>query len=176
MCSCLVSCQCEKYVEFLGYSFSFPGSPVDWDKRRRGRYVAVSVSRAKIRRIKERVARAFSDYCSSPDYSLLCKRIAYLTSNYPLPLNRFKKKLKGGIYYHYPLLQDESVLFDLDRFLRSLIFSQNGSLGHRLKGNLSVTQRAALKRYSFVQGFKKRFYVKLTPQDLSAIKRCWRHA
>lgn len=175
LCSCHISCSCDQALEYLGYKISFPKQPAEWDKRRQGRFVCVSLSKRKLKRMKSRTARAFSDFCAGSSFALLTRRLQYLTSNYPLLLNKFKKGLKGGIYYHYPLLSDLSVLNELDRYLLALVFSKKGRLGKLLTKRLTDSDRTKLKKYSFVSGFKNRFFVRLTQAELSEIGKCWRY-
>ena len=72
------------------------------------------------------------DYIKNQRYSLLKKRMKYLTSNYT-----FKKsengELKAGIFYNYPhLSKDDQSLLELDRFYHKIIFSKNGTIGKDL--------------------------------------------
>lgn len=175
LCSCEVSCACDCSVEYLGYKLSFPKASGGWDRKRNGRYVSVTISSDKVRRFKYRVVMSFLDYAKNNEFYLLRKRISYLTSNYPLPLNKFKENLRGGIYYNYQLINDKRVLDELDVFLRRIIFSRSGSLGRKMGLLLTKHQKDMLKKYSFASGFSNKYFVKLTQSDISDVSRCWKY-
>ena len=99
---------------YLGYSINVAAAAKK-QLEATGRQVTVDLSLAKARKLKTRVVRVLHSHISQPNFSLLKKRIAFLTSNATLPVSGQSIKRLIGIYYTYPLLtmQTGSRLHDL---------------------------------------------------------------
>ncbi len=140
-----------------------------------GRKVTVDLSQVKAKKIKTRVIRALHSHVSQPDFLLLRRRIAFLTSNTALPVSGQSVKRLVGIYHTYPLItvQLGSRLHELDRFLRHLLLSSNGRLTTSLHLSLTREQRTQLLALSFVEGYQARRFINISASQLETIKRCW---
>jgi len=172
LCNCVSSCVCNEGFEYLGYKFSFP---LTKRNKQNKRFVSITVANSKISKIKTRLVNSFLDYSLTKNICLLDMRLKYLSGNYFIPLTKSGENLKGGIFYHYPLITDDNCLKDLTKFLRKLIFSRHGNLGAKISPSLTHHLRKYLLRYTFEGGFKKRIIHKLTPREIGEIKECWRY-
>ena len=117
------------------------------------------------------------NYNKSNDFVLLKKRLLYLTSCFPLKEKHQKVfneieigVLHGGILHSYPLIDENcNELLELDNYLKILIFKSN------LVKNLSLKQKRALARISFVQSFKRKIKRNFPQNSINNIVRCWRN-
>jgi len=146
-------------LDFLGYKFEYENNSL-----------SISISKNKINKIKSRIIHAFLDFFKRGDFTLLEKRIIFLTSNYIIYENE-NRKLKGGLSYNYNLINNYNVIQELDTFLVKTIFSKNGSFGKR--NCLTKEQKEKLKKYTFHFGFHQKVLYKFSRQEHSSIKRCW---
>ena len=130
-----------------------------------------------MKKIKSRVICSLKRFCIDGDYDLLFERIKFLTGNYTINSNR--KGLKSGIFYNYPLIEKhqlgEEDLRQLDIFLARSVLSKSGSLGSKLTGILSNSQRKKLIRLKFETGFKNKKTFKFTPEKIILIRKAWKH-
>lgn len=159
-------------ISYLGYEFkcSKNGSEVELKTR---------ITKKKMNKIKGRLVSSFLAYKTDQNFNLLKDRLLFLTVTYPLKtrrgeLSRFENAglLHGGILYSYPLIDDLSCLSDLDRFLRGILFSK--SMKNRISDTLTETERAELKKFSFLQGYNRRIHRVFEPIHIECITRCWR--
>lgn len=158
-----------KSISFLGYNLEFVCHK---NNKQTPKQVHIGIARKKIKKIKTRIARSLIDHSHTGNYSLLKKRIQFLTGNYKLDSRTRRGKLFSGIYYNYPLLTAPySDLQNLDRFLRKAIFSNHMSYsGHY---TLTTAEKTDLKKFSFLHGHNQRFSRPFKASEIEDIKRCW---
>ena len=159
----------EQTLEYLGYKFVI--------KSDKNKQVNIGIAESKLKKIKSRVICSLKRFCIDGDYDLLFERIKFLTGNYTINSNR--KGLKSGIFYNYPLIEKhqlgEEDLRQLDIFLARSVLSKSGSLGSKLTGILSNSQRKKLIRLKFETGFKNKKTFKFTPEKIILIRKAWKH-
>ncbi|WP_428068430.1 antiviral reverse transcriptase Drt3a [Chryseobacterium gambrini] len=153
-------------IEYLGYKFFLES----FNKKR---ILNVSIADKKVNKIKTRVIKSFLDYRKNNDFSLLEKRIKFITGNYGISKNDDGSILKAGIYFNYLHVNNEYVLSGLNFFLRKIIFSKRKSFGHALYPILSVAQKDILKKYCFKAGFKNKTYNSFKYSEMKQIIKCW---
>ncbi|MEQ3694146.1 MAG: antiviral reverse transcriptase Drt3a [Thalassolituus sp.] len=95
--------------DFLGYSFSRVGSKVK-----------ISISDAKLNKIKTKILLAFLDYKKNSDFSLLVQRINYL-SVMKVVRHSSTGNILGGIIEQYKSLDDFEVIKNIDRYYNGII-------------------------------------------------------
>jgi hypothetical protein len=163
------------YIDYLGYRFSvFDPLKADTKTKEGYRQVRIEIAPAKISRIKLRILRSLLDYGRTKDLSLLIDRIKYLTSNFSVIDKNTGKRRMAGIYYGYPLLNEDSKsLKYLDGFLRSAILSKEGRVCSSISGGLTSSLKRAILAHSFKLGHKERRFVYFSSKRISAIQRCW---
>jgi Reverse transcriptase (RNA-dependent DNA polymerase) len=159
---------------YLGYSIRVAAATKK-ELESIGRQVTVDLSPDKAKKIKTRVIRTLHSHITQPDFTLLKKRLAFLTSNTTLPVEGQSIKRLIGIYHTYPLLtvDSNSKLHELDAFLRMLLLSSSGRLTKRLQPLLTRKQRAQLLAMSFVEGYQKKRFISISAAQLKVVKRCW---
>lgn len=164
-----------EYFSYLGYQFD-----VDYAKNKVNFYVDIAPE--KIKKIKTRIVKSFLDYNENKNFDLLLKRIKFLTNNYFIYNKNRDTKIKSGIYYNYKYItiekinKDQLSLYDLDKFLQSIIFNtklQKNILGceHLLSNN----EKTQLSKYKFINGFKDKKFQKFprNPKEFKRINHCW---
>jgi predicted DNA binding CopG/RHH family protein len=159
-----------KNISFLGYSFQFACSALR--NRDKQNNVEVRIASNKIKKIKTRITRSFLEYTNNRDFNLLYRRIQFLTGNFRVESKTRVGYLLSGIYYNYHLITKNDDLVDLDRFLRTAIYSKKSFWS---KMNLSGKECELLCRLSFVSGFKNKICNKYTNADLKILKSCWKY-
>ena len=93
-------------LTYLGYEFKYDSE----------RKIVISIAPNKIKKIKTRIVISFFDFIKNKDYSLLEKRIKYLTGNCLFEENR-SGPLFTGIYYNYKRITQTDVFAkELDFF------------------------------------------------------------
>lgn len=107
---------CEDDLQFLTYQIS--------EKKELKNKLKISIADSKVSKIKFRLIKSFLEFSKDGNFTLLEKRIKFLTGNYPIRKNKEKQELRAGIYYNYSQINDLNVLKDLDCFYRGLIFSK----------------------------------------------------
>lgn len=151
--------------DYLGYRFKKNNNDVEID-----------ISPKKVKKIKTRLAKSFYQFSKTSDFSLLIKRVKFLTGNFSLT-SRSKVEgndLKSGIYYNYSEVpQNSDALKELDEFFVKLIYAKNGKLGTRLSTQINNKQRRLLRKYSFRKGFENKISHKFTYDDIVNIRKCW---
>lgn len=157
---------------YLGYQFTFSDILNSQDLK-------VEIAPNKIKKIKTRIVKSILDFRRNKNYALLDDRIKFITGNYKIKDSQFSDQgsLLGGIYFNYPLLRsndtslcNSTLLSDLDRFLRSMIFSTK-QFG--LKNALTKNQKEKIGKYSFEYGYKYRIKHDFSLCEISRLKRCW---
>nr|EIX1721391.1 hypothetical protein [Cronobacter sakazakii] len=160
---------------YLGYCFCVRNGKV---KNSEKRDVKVTISKKKIFKLKRKIVLSLKDYCNTNDFTLLEKRIKFLTSN--IILEKAKKvsdeessPLYSGVYYNYLHIRSYEQLKLLDLFKNKVLFSCRGSLGNQLiaKGDKELLRK--LRKYSFLSGFNNRRKVSFTFKEINDIRRCW---
>lgn len=166
---------------FLGYKFFITEKNHDSDNflkiKRRG--VGIDISDDKVIKLKNRIIKSFVSYINSSDtryehYSLLIKRLKFLSGNYYLNNTSREKNVKSGIYYNYRFINQDSQLEVLDRFLISLLFSKRSKLSLRIRQKININHRLNLASFSFVVGHSEKKFHQFTYFDYVKIKRVWR--
>lgn len=163
----------EERIVYLGYEFIC--SKIEKNKDIRA--IKTRIAPKKIKKIKKRIVSAFLSHKQDRNFRLLQDRLLFLTATYPLKTQRQKLSkyeaagfLHGGIFYSYPLIDDLDCLQELDVFLNGLLCSQKFS---RIVGSLSPDQKSLLRKYSFVQGYKRRISRRYKTDYIKDIVKCW---
>lgn len=153
-------------IDYLGYRFTKTENSV-----------FIDIAPSKIKKIKTRIIKSFISYINDKNFPLLENRLRFLTGNFRL-YSKSKiegETLKTGIYYNYSeLTPGAESLHSLDTFLVSLIYSKHSSLGIKIRGTLTSSQRRKLRKYSFKTGFYKRITHNFSYTDVLSIRECWK--
>lgn len=157
-------------IEYLGYKFSLEIPVV---KNKKGRTLSISIADKKIKKIKTRLAKSYVDFCLTNDFELLKKRVLFLTGNYAINKSSDGSILKAGIYFNYSHINNFNVLKELNQFHRKIIYGKKGSLGVKLNIKLTTEQRNILKKYCFIEGFKKKTFNSFTFEEMGKITKRW---
>ncbi len=169
-------------VEYLGYKISvvdydlskiYPSKPSSL-KTIEYRRVDVDLTDKAVKRIEEKIFKAFYAYSKTVNYRLLKDRIVFLSSNRDL-INKVKnRKIPTGIYYSHPEIDFPSEsLLGIDRFLKVLISNPQGRIGSKIYGKLTKPQKKELLKINFSEGFRKRIFKRFSPNRLGEIARIW---
>lgn len=153
-------------LEYLGYKFYRESINNKSD-------IIVSIAVSKVKKIKSRIVIALMAYCKDSNFSLLEKRIKFLTGNYSIRKNSSGNDLRAGIYYNYSEINDTRVLQDLNIFLCKSVYCRFGSLGRKLVGKFTKTQQKIICKNSFKYGFEKKVYNSFTFEEMKLIIKCW---
>lgn len=156
-------------IEYLGYKFSLE---IPVAKNKKG-ILSISIADKKIKKIKTRLVKSYVDFCLTNDFTLLKKRILFLTGNYAINKSSEGSVLKAGIYFNYSHINNFEVLKELNKFHRKIIYSKRGSLGAKLNAKIATGQRDILKKYCFIEGFKKKTFNSFTFEEMGKITKRW---
>jgi len=159
-------------ITYLGYEFGYVSLNVN-----RASKLQVGIASKKIKKIKTRIMLALFEYCKDHDYDILKMRLKFIASNYRIGQESSAGNLYAGIHYNHSLI-DEARLDDLrliDGFVRSAIFSKNGSLGKKLHPLLSMAQRRELCGLSLFHGHQKKVVRTFEPSEFYKIKSVWNY-
>jgi hypothetical protein len=142
------------------------------------RKVIIDISSDKVKRIKKRLQRAFSNYLSGKpptgdDYNLLINRLKFLTGNYEIFDPNSKVKVKSGIYYNYKYTNCQTGLANIDNYMRSLLFKSGYRLNNRIISSLPLDIRRSLAGFSFKNGFNNIKFYRFEKDNLISIKKVW---
>lgn len=170
-CGCKFDPLYQKSISFLGYKFTLSDSPA----KKPGSKVEVRISDEKIRKFKEKIVLAFLSFLSSGDYSLLLKRLKFLSSNHVVKSRDSGTNLSSGIFYSYPHCNEFDWASSLDWFVGSVLAGTKSRLSKRLRSTLSAAQIKALRSCSFYEGAKHRRMRSFTKSDLMDIQECWKN-
>jgi len=163
-------------IDYLGYKIRIQNYSRKPEVERK---VQVFISNKKVNKVKERVRRAFRAYSKDRRYNLLLARLKFLSANQYIIGDIERTKLKSGIYYNYPLINDHSQLKELDAFYQKFINSSREpaySAMQLIKNHGGATSDVRLKQIeaiSFQFGFINRVMNSFTNDLNKKIKRCW---
>ena len=162
-------------ITFLGYQF-FKYAEKN-AKNKITIKIKTVIAPKKIKRIKERLVKAFTAFSKYKDIKLLKDRLLFLSANYPIKSMRQELTpydkigyLHGGIAYNYPLIDDISCLRELDTFLYKLI---NTDAFSRINNSFTLAQKKELQKYSFYTGYKRRIKRTFSFNRRTEIVECW---
>ena len=154
-------------IQFLGYQF----------KKDTNNKLKTTIAPKKIKKIKERMIKAFLAFTQNRDQKLLKDRLLFLSANYPLKtlrqeLSKYENTgyLHGGIAYNYPLIDDFSCLKELDTFLYQIIYTNEFK---RINRFLTSAQKTEMQKYSFYSGYQRRITRWFKLDRLRQITKCW---
>ncbi|MBY7896218.1 RNA-directed DNA polymerase [Vibrio fluvialis] len=165
-------------LDYLGYKI-ITSSNVNKRNKNQKREVIVKISDKKIGKIKYRVRRSFSSYVRTRNFRLLLARLEFLTGNQYIIGDIERTRLKSGIYYNYPLINDSSQVKELDKYYQKLINTKKGSVAKAINYIDNYDKKAhgnrlvKVKKLSFYFGFSKRVMNSFNRKDCRNIKRCW---
>lgn len=161
-------------ISFLGYHFC---KYVERGKKKSIIKLKTKIDPKKLKKIKERIVKAFLNFVQNHDIKLLKDRLLFLSANYPVKSMRQELTsysnvgcLHGGNAYNYPLIDDISCLKELDTFLYKIIYTSSFA---KINKNLTTYQKKALQKYSFYTGYKRRIIRQFTLNRHAEIKACW---
>lgn len=166
-------------ISFLGYKFiKYVENYKDGNGKDKQRIkFRTTIAPKKIKKIKERVVKAFLDFSKRRDLKLLKDRLLFLSANYPLKtprqeLSKYETAgyLHGGIAYNYPLIDDLTCLKELDAFLYQIIYMPAFNKINKL---FTPAQKKELQKYSFYTGFQRRISRDFKIDRLTVITECW---
>lgn len=154
-----------KEFTFLGYKISITHSES-------GRKIRVSLSKNKFNKITNRIEKSLRDYYRNRDYNLLSNRLRFLSGNQFVIGDDERSKLKSGIYYNYPLLNNIEDIKKIDTFYQKLIRSKKAPTSKAIN-LLTEKQQNSIKSISFRFGFERRIINNFTSKEFLEIKRIW---
>lgn len=148
--------------DYLGYAFSV--NAVNGKENK----VALTISKQKLDKIKQKVAISLNEHKNTPNINLLKQRLAYLTV-----LKLIKKNdngaLLGGLAYNYRYVSDGfSCLKTIDGFLMKMINHSRFSFSH--------AEKTTLSKISFYSSVSKKKQGKFTRSKATKISRVWKDA
>ena len=159
-------------LDYLGYNIS-----VHESARVRGRLartVDVSIATKKVRRIKTRICNSVVDFLRAPDIWTLTRRLQLLTGNYNVREYNTGQLRNVGLYCNYRHITRTDCLRELDSFLRAILVGDRSHLAKRFATSVARDQRQSFLRFSFLSSFNDRTFYNFSPQELLALKECWR--
>ncbi|PSL13434.1 reverse transcriptase (RNA-dependent DNA polymerase) [Marinobacterium halophilum] len=165
---------------YLGYSYTISEKNHSSDNflKVRRRDVKIDIAPSKTMKIKKRIIQSFSSYIISKkthkEYDLLIKRLKFLSGNYRLHNISNINDVKSGIYYNYRIINQQTQLNELDRFLKSLLFFKGSNLSRRIQSEIPINKRREISHFSFKKGHEKKRFHNFTYKNLLRIKRAWR--
>lgn len=129
-------------------------------KQKQNKELSFKMSENKINKYKEKIDRIFELYIDNirnfthkEENILLIKRIKFITQNTIITKN--KRKIKIGIFYNYPLLDNFSSLKELDRYLYE---KADEWLNNK---NISTKVNKKIKKLSFKKGYSGKIFFSL---------------
>lgn len=164
------------HIDYLGYKISAAITPCKIDTERD---VKVSISDKKIKKIKHRIRKSLMSYRRERNYRLLLSRLRFLSGNQYIIGDIDRTKLKSGIFYNYPLINDYRQLKELDTFYKKLITCKKKPINEIINmiknhgGNSNDTRINQLHNISFKFGFHKKLMNTFPNEVIKKIKRCW---
>lgn len=173
--------------DYLGFRFKVIDSPLPIDRKSSSskenartapakfREVRVDLSPKKVKRIKDKLCKAFYSYGKSNDYSLLKDRVRFLTTNREFVKKDNSTIIPVGVYYNSSACDFPSdQLAHLDDFMRYLLFGSNGRLPRLYVSRLSLRQKKELMKFSFSYGFRNRVHKKFSYDRLAKMVEVWK--
>lgn len=160
--------------EYLGYKYIICEELEEGNRK-----IIVDMADKKCSKYQFKIIRAFYDFYRNKDCKLLEDRIKFLTCNYKITKNYGSTEVLAGIYFNYPEISEEQVeqgnLKKLDKLLQAMLLSNKSRLTKLISPLLKQEIKNNLIKYSFVQGHKKKTFIKFDPKRLAEIKKCWEH-
>ncbi|PIT07010.1 hypothetical protein BGI30_11540 [Snodgrassella alvi] len=160
--------------EYLGYKYI-----INKESKNNNKKIIVDMADKKCSKYQFKIIRAFYDFYRNKDCKLLEDRIKFLTCNYKITKNYGSTEVLAGIYFNYPEISEEQVeqgnLKKLDKLLQTMLLSNKSRLTKLISPLLKQEIKNNLIKYSFVQGHKKKTFIKFDPKRLVEIKKCWEH-
>lgn len=146
---------------YLGYSFKVTPT------KKKPNKVEVTISPAKLSKIKQKITKSLHDYSKTSDIRLLRQRLNYLTV-----IKEIKKSkngvLLGGIAYNYRYVSDQfNCLKALDGFLLSMI--------NNPRYKLTTANISTLSKVSFFGSVTNRKQGKFTKKKATLINKVWKN-
>lgn len=139
------------------------------------RKITVGISDKKTKKIKTKICKAFHNFNKNTDFQLLIDRVTFLSTNRYLINKDKNRKIPTGIFYNYPLVNDnDNSLRIIDDYIRSLVLGSGCRLSKSLKTSLTKEQKSKLLRISFVRGFNEKIHKKYSLNRLKYITRIWK--
>lgn len=169
---------CNFKLDYLGYEIA-ASNVINNKNKHKSRCVTVKISNKKIKKIKFRVRRAFSSFVRTRNFNLLIARLEFLTGNQYIIGDIDRTRLKSGIYYNYPLINDYTQLKELDGFYQKLINSRGGVVSQAIQYISSCDNKSngnrldKVSKLSFLFGYKNRVMNSFNRKESRNIKRCW---
>lgn len=147
-------------MTYLGYTFKYTHNAL-----------GVYLSDNKIKEIKRCVVASLYSWTNHHDFGLLCDRLNFLTGHSRFINVRDTVPTICGLKHNYPHLSSEglTVLAELDRFMKKLIYSGNARIG----GSFNIAQLKILSQYSFIKGYESKKWQNFSAKRISEIKRIW---
>lgn len=167
-------------LDFLGYSYLIH----DALTKNNVRDVSINPSDKKIKKIKSRIIKSLISFAYKKDKELILNRIRFLTGNYYLDneiilSKKFEfdssdqNKLKGGIYYNNKHINDNIKLYELNSFLRSLLYCKRDNFIGRVVKEIPPSLCREISSYNFAFGFEKKIIHSFTESEIKKICECW---
>ncbi|WP_081945780.1 antiviral reverse transcriptase Drt3a [Halomonas salina] len=173
--------------DYLGFRFSVIDSPLPVERKdgvtRENaktapaifRKVMVDLSPNKVKRIKDKLCKAFYSYSKTNNYSLLRDRIRFLTTNREFVKKDGSTIIPVGVYYNSSACDFPSEqLAHLDDFMRYLLFGSRGRLPRLYTSTLTLRQKKELIKFSFSYGFNRRVHKRFSYDRLAEIVKVWK--
>lgn len=176
-----------KYFEYLGYRISTNSGRGGKSPR----IVDVTISSAKIRRLKTRIVLSLKSFKKTKDGDLLIDRLRLLSSNYQVNRHGASnwvrgRRVRSGIFYSYRSSGKynsssfnsvtPSSLEEIDSFVHFLLRSKKSEFSSAINSHLNASQMQKLNAISFRLGFSSRRMIRMDYVRLATVKGVWRNA
>jgi len=164
-------------IDYLGYLINAPKEVnQDTDQHRK---VTVMISPKKITKIKTRLQKSITSFGRDRNFKTLCNRIKFLAGNQYVIGDINRTKLKSGIYYNYPLINNRSQIKELDIFYQNLFGSRHQPVKNAInllenidrKNNTDLISK--VKNISFNFGYEHKVVNNFSYKENMKIKACW---
>lgn len=167
-------------LTYLGYKYQITNQHFQGK-----RTIKVLLSDKKTKKIKSRIMHTFLDYKFNQDKDLLLKRIKILAGNYPIyspTANTLihSGKLKSGIFYSNPLINQAGLFKEFNIFIQKLIHTKKNNFVSKVIQELLINHpniQLELQRdeYNFHKGFKNKIFYDIDRNTMSKLKNCWKN-
>ena len=113
------------------------------------------------------IKKSFLNYEKTRDFTLLKKRIIFLTHNYIMNKKLTKGQIKAGIYFSYPYANPEEngSLYNLDKFLQICIYNLT----------LSKNQKKEVCKRTFTHGVENKTILTYKYVEFMKITTIWKN-
>jgi hypothetical protein len=150
------------HFDYLGYSIS-----VEY-KKNKPNTVKLKISKSKLNRLKARIAISLIEFVRNNDFSLLKKRIVYLSVLKVVKRGKNGNLLAGLAHNYQYVTNNFDCLKSIDGFLCKQITKP--------RFNLNQQQQAMLKKVSFYGNSKNKNVGKFSKKKSAQIMRAWKNA